>query len=158
MRQGAIAPVLVVLGMTASLVALASGGVTGVATAVPAVNEAPATLYQWEPINVPIDLATTPVTALAVHPTDAYTAYLATWDGLYKTTNAGQSWTRVATDTLGYVPDDVAFDRTWTFTTGSGGGFGIDGAGERSHIGPPFRWPQHSRVIRGLHRRTQVRR
>jgi len=66
---------------------------------------APKAVYRWEPITLPVDIAVTPITALAVHPTDAYTVYLATWDGLYRTVDAGQSWHRLAAATLGYVPD-----------------------------------------------------
>ena len=63
-----------------------------------------ATVYQWEPIVFPTGVTTDTPSDLAVHPTNADIAFLSTWNGLYKTIDAGQSWTQIATTTLSYVP------------------------------------------------------
>jgi photosystem II stability/assembly factor-like uncharacterized protein/uncharacterized protein YkwD len=77
-----------------------------VASALPSLPTEPTApvLYQWEALALPVNLADAPMTALAVDPADAETVYLATWAGLYKTTTAGQSWRRLAAETLSYVP------------------------------------------------------
>jgi len=87
--------------MAAGVVALAGPGRERPATA--AAGQAAATIYEWAPIPFPTGVTTGTPGSLAVHPTQAYTAYLATWAGLYQTTDAGQSWSRVATDTLGLI-------------------------------------------------------
>lgn len=77
-----------------------------VTPAPPAASSAPlgpATLWSWEALALPAGLTVDAVYDLAVHPADASAAWLATPAGLYRTTDAGDSWTRVATTTLTQV-------------------------------------------------------
>ncbi len=61
------------------------------------------TSYRWEPVNLPAGVSMNQVNGLAVHPTDAAIAFLAASNGLYQTTDAGQSWTPVAASLFTYV-------------------------------------------------------
>jgi len=49
----------------------------------------------WESIPLPSGVTTATINGLAVHPTNASTAFLATGNGLYKTADAGRSWSRI---------------------------------------------------------------
>ena len=60
----------------------------------------------WSSIPLPTGVTTSSLSALAVSPVDAYTIFLGASQGLFKSVNAGQSWTRVATGTV----DSYAFD------------------------------------------------
>jgi len=63
----------------------------------------PSALWAWEALTLPAGLTVDDVNDLAVHPDDAETAFLATQAGLYRTTDAGDTWTQVATTTLTLV-------------------------------------------------------
>jgi len=59
-----------------------------------------ATAGQWERITLPTGVSSNQVFDLAVHPVDAYAAFLATSNGLYKTIDAGHTWVPIATLTF----------------------------------------------------------
>ncbi len=110
MKRGTILLAIVVLSVVMGMSVLIGNGPGRASAAAASSNSIAGSaltpmLYRWEPISLPIDIASTPFTGLAVHPANAYTAYLSSWNGLYKTSDAGQSWSRVATSTLTYVPD-----------------------------------------------------
>ena len=50
------------------------------------------TSYYWEKIDIPPGIS---YYSLAVHPNDAYTVLMGTSNGIFKTTDAGDSWTRM---------------------------------------------------------------
>jgi len=50
------------------------------------------TAYYWEKIDVPGELS---YYSFAIHPNDAYTVVMGTSNGIYKTDDAGDSWTRM---------------------------------------------------------------
>lgn len=64
--------------------------------------------YQWTLLDLPTGITTSTVSSFSVNPVDAYSAFLTTWGGAYKTGDAGQTWTVVATATLSY-PSAVVF-------------------------------------------------
>src|SRR5687767_2664416 len=49
----------------------------------------------WTSIPLPSGVTTATINGLTVHPTDAHTAFLATGNGLYKTTDAGAAWSQI---------------------------------------------------------------
>jgi len=60
------------------------------------------TTGQWELITLPTEVSSNQVFDLAVHPVNAYTAFLATSNGLYKTIDAGHAWVRISASTFMY--------------------------------------------------------
>lgn len=80
-------------------VAGASATVEAVATAATPIEN----LTEWEAIVLPPNLNATAVNGFAVHPLDAAIAFLATTSGLYKTTNAGQSWQQLGAGAFEYL-------------------------------------------------------
>jgi hypothetical protein len=63
--------------------------------------------WHWEPLTLPTGVSVNEVANLAISPTNAYVAFLATTKGLYRTTNAGQTWSRIASSTFSYVAEVV---------------------------------------------------
>ncbi|NTW04463.1 MAG: hypothetical protein HGA19_24900 [Oscillochloris sp.] len=59
--------------------------------------------YTWESIHLPTGVALHVVNDLAIDPDDATIIWLSTNTGLYRSTNAGTSWSPVAPSTLSYV-------------------------------------------------------
>ena len=49
----------------------------------------------WESIPLPSGVTTATINGFTVHPTNARTAFLATGNGLYKTTDAGLAWAQI---------------------------------------------------------------
>ncbi|MFN8494113.1 MAG: CAP domain-containing protein [Caldilineaceae bacterium] len=84
----------------------------------------------WETIPLPAQVTTATIHSLAVHPLDANTVFMATAVGLYKTADAGNSWTRVNPTTFADVAEVlIATDnpqrlyvRAWGFYRSDDGG------------------------------------
>jgi hypothetical protein len=57
---------------------------------------------EWQPLVLPTAVTTATIHSLIVHPQDAAIIYLATAQGLYRSNNAGTSWSRF--DNLGDRP------------------------------------------------------
>jgi uncharacterized protein YkwD len=116
------------------IVAAASAGADRVATSAAVdrnTNSAPATtLYHWEPLVLPGNITTDTVTSLAVSPLDAYTVFLGTKHGLYKSSDAGLNWTQIGAPTLDYIfevittPSDPqqVYVRSWQIHRSADGG------------------------------------
>ena len=89
-----------------------------------------ATEAYWEAIQLPANVKTATIHSLAVDPTDANTAFLATTYGLYRTTDAGDTWARVNQTTFEDVAEVlIATDnpqriyvRAWDFYRSDDGG------------------------------------
>jgi uncharacterized protein YkwD len=88
------------------------------------------TIFVWEQLNLPSEVSDEVITDFSVHPEDANTVYLAGSFGLYKSTDAGESWLKVSPNILNIVsriviaPDNPQriYAKSWALFRSEDGG------------------------------------
>lgn len=88
------------------------------------------TSASWEAIPLPAQVTVATIHSLAVHPSDANTVFMATAVGLYKTADAGNTWTQVDPTTFADVAEVLiatdnpqrVYVRAWGFYRSDDGG------------------------------------